>query len=126
MMLNIDLVGQDKITLEFQILDNPFAQIWVERMNSRGDYPLDSPDRFYGFNDLEVEIQRAEFYIKRQIDIINKYQLIVNRPFTNYQDQDCLNYLHNIFERYHGQLDQIGRAHVLTPVTLESRMPSSA
>jgi hypothetical protein len=75
-------------------------------MNSRGDYPLDHPDRFYGFNGQEEEIKRAEHYIQSCINTINAYQLIIERPFTSYRDQDCLNYLHNIFERYHGQLDQ--------------------
>lgn len=106
MPLYIDLAGQDTLTLEFQLLDSPFTTLWVERMHSRGNYPLDHPNRFYGFNDLATEIERAEQYIKTQINTINNYQLIIDRPFTNYQDQDCLNYLHNIFERYHGQLDQ--------------------
>lgn len=105
MLLYIDLVGQDTLTLKFQLLDNPFAQLWVERMNSRGDYPLDHPDRFYGFNTKEEEIKRAEYYIRERIKTINDYQPIIKREFTNYQDQDCLNYLHNIFERYHGLLD---------------------
>ena len=81
MFLYIDLAGQDTLTLKFQLLDNPFTDLWVERMNSRGKYPLDHPDRFYGFNNLETEIQRAEFYTRRQIDIINAYQLIIDRPF---------------------------------------------
>lgn len=106
MFLYIDLKGQDTLTLQFQLLDNPFTPLWLERMSARGDYPLDHPDRFYGFNTREEEIKRAEFYIRRQIEIINSYQSIIDRPFTNYNDQDCLNYLHNIFERYHGQLDQ--------------------
>jgi hypothetical protein len=75
-------------------------------MNNRGQYPLDHPDRFYGFNSHEVEVSRAEFYVRSCIDTINSYQPLIEQPFTNYQDQDCLNYLHNIFERYHGQLDQ--------------------
>ncbi len=106
MSLFIDLVGNNKLTLEFQLLDSPLANLWAERMNSRGDYPLDHPDRFYGFNSQEEEVNRAEFYIRSCIDTINNYQSIIDRPFTSYQDQDCLNYLHNIFERYHSQLDQ--------------------
>jgi hypothetical protein len=106
MSLYIDLVGHNTLTLEFQLLDLPIAELWVERMNSRGQYPLDHPDRFYGFNSLNEEVKRAEHYICSCIDTINRYQLIIDRPFTNYQDQDCLNYLHNIFERFHGQLDQ--------------------
>jgi hypothetical protein len=106
MSLYIDLVGNSTLTLEFQLLDSPITKLWAERMNSRGQYPLDHPDRFYGFNSLEEEVERAEYYIHSCIDTVNNYQLLIDRPFTNYQDQDCLNYLHNIFERYHGQLDQ--------------------
>jgi hypothetical protein len=108
MSLYIDLVGNNKITLEFQLLDSPLTELWVERMNSRGDYPLDHPDRFYGFNSQEEEVKRAEHYIQSCVNTINSYQPIIEKPFTNYRDQDCLNYLHNIFERYHGQLDQQG------------------
>lgn len=106
MSLYIDLVGNNTLTLEFQLIDSPIAELWVERMNSREQYPLDHPDRFYGFNSQEEEVRRAEYYICSCIETINAYQSIIDRPFTNYQDQDCLNYLHNIFERYHGQLDQ--------------------
>ena len=106
MSLFIDLVGNNKLTLEFQLIDSPLTQLWVERMHSRGDYLLDHPDRFYGFNSLEEEVARAEQYIQSCIDTINSYQPIVEHSFTNCRDQDCLNYLHNIFERYHGQLDQ--------------------
>ena len=106
MSLYIDLVGNNTLTLEFQLIDSPIAELWVERMNSREQYPLDHPDRFYGFNSQEEEVRRAEYYICSCIETINAYQSIIDRPFTNYQDQDCLNYLHNIFERYHGQLDR--------------------
>jgi hypothetical protein len=105
MFLYIDLKGQDTLTLKFQLLDNPFTPLWLERMSARGDYPLDHPDRFYGFNSQEEEIKRAEFYIQRCINTINEYRPIIKRPFTHYQDQDCLNYLHSIFEQYHGLLD---------------------
>ena len=106
MSLFIDLVGNNKLTLEFRLLDSPLTKLWVERMHSRDNYPLDHPDRFYGFNSQEQEVARAEQYIQSCINTINDYQPIVEQPFTNYQDQDCLNYLHSIFERYHGQLDQ--------------------
>lgn len=94
------------LTLKFDLLPSPLTDLWRERMDARGTYPLDHPDRFYGFNSHKEEIKRAEFYIRGCIDTINDYQQLIERPFTNYQDQDCLNYLHNIFERFHGQLDQ--------------------
>jgi len=105
MMSHLYIELQD-LTLKFDLLDNPHTKLWVERMANRNDYSLDHPDRFYGFGDTNEEIVRAEQYIQRCINTINTYEDIIKRPFTNYQDQDCLNYLHNIFERYHGLLDQ--------------------
>ena len=90
--------------LRFQIRDTPVARLWVERMQARGQYPLDHPDRFYGFGTLEQEQLRARTYIQQCIQTINNHQPIIDRPFEH--TQDCLNYLHNIFERYHGLLDQ--------------------
>ena len=98
-------LGTDQdLTLRFQIRDTPVAELWVERMQARGHYPLDHPDRFYGFGTLAQEQLRAVTYIQQCIQTINNHQLIIDRPFE--YTQDCPNYLHNIFERYHGLLDQ--------------------
>lgn len=99
------VLGQhDPLTLEFKIRDTEIARLWVERMMSRANYPLDHPDRFYGFNSAEIEQQRAADIIQQCISIINAHLPIIDRQFE--YTQDCLNYLHNIFERYHGLLDQ--------------------
>ena len=66
MFLYIDLAGHSTLTLKFQLLDSPITKLWVERMNSRGNYPLDHPDRFYGFNSREEEIKRAELQTLRR------------------------------------------------------------
>jgi hypothetical protein len=92
--------------LKFRLLDSPITNLWVERMQSRSIYPLDHPRRFYNFNSHKEEIVRAETMIQQCISTINQHQHIIDRPFTNVYDQDLLNYLHNIFERYHGMLDQ--------------------
>ena len=102
--LHIDL-GAD-YTLDFEIHNTPLANLWLERMRLRDPYPIDHPDRFYGFNSQEQEIARAEKMIQQCISTINNYQPIIEREFTTVHDQDCLNYLHNIFERYHGLLNQ--------------------
>jgi hypothetical protein len=103
MILTIDLLD---LKLQFQVLENPIAQLWLERMSVRDQYLLDHPDRFYGFNSQEEEEDRALGLIQSSIDIINNYSPIITRPITAAGDQDTLNYLHNIFERYHGLLDQ--------------------
>ena len=98
-------LGQDNdFALKFQIRDTPIAKLWLERMQARGNYPLDHPNRFYGFGTLAQEQLRATEYIQSCINTINSHQAIIHRPFEF--TQDCLNYLHNIFERYHGLLDQ--------------------
>jgi hypothetical protein len=102
--LHIDL-GAD-YTLDFEIHNTPLADLWLERMLLRDPYPIDHPDRFYGFDLQEQEIARAEKMILNCIATINSYQPIIEREFTTVHDQDCLNYLHNIFERYHGLLNQ--------------------
>lgn len=102
--LNV-LLGRDKdLLLKFQLRDTPVAALWADRMQARGSYPLDHPDRFYGFGTLEQEQARAVSYIQRCITTINLHETIIHRPFE--YTQDCLNYLHNVFERYHGLLDQ--------------------
>jgi hypothetical protein len=73
-------------------------------MNGRDQWPLDHPDRFYGFGTPAEETARAVALIEQCIETINSYEFIIRSPFTF--DQNCLNYLHNIFEQYHGLLDQ--------------------
>jgi hypothetical protein len=73
-------------------------------MQNRLHWPLDHPDRFYGFGTLEQEKTKAQEYILQCIEIINSHDPLIHRPFD--WSQDCLNYLHNIFEIHHGLLDQ--------------------
>jgi len=104
--LVLDLGTTDPIQLRFAIRTTPIAAAWVERMSIRDAWPLDDPERFYNFDSVEQQIIRAETYIRTCIDTINSYQYIIDRPFTSIRDQDCLNYLHHMFETYHGLLDQ--------------------
>jgi hypothetical protein len=98
-------LGQDgDLTLRFQLRNNPIADLWVNRMYERHHWPLDHPDRFYSFSTPAQEQARAISDIQQCITTINAHELIILRPFE--YTQDCLNYLHNIFEQYHGLLDQ--------------------
>lgn len=104
--LHIFLKGKPPLLLKFSILDNPLSRLWLERMDAKSQYPLDHVNRFYGFGTRAEELKTARDLICKCIEIINSHQNIILRPFTNVDDQDCLNYLHNIFERYHGLLDK--------------------
>lgn len=94
------------LELTFDIMSDEISLLWLERMRNRNSWPLDDPCRFYGFGSLEEQRSSAEQRLLEDISIINSYQHIIDRPWTNIYDQDLLNYLHSIFERYHGLLDQ--------------------
>ena len=96
-------LGHD-LELRFQIRSTPLAELWVERMSQRHAWPMDNPDRFYGFGTVHQEQQRAVDMIQQCIATINAHDPIIDREFE--YTQDGLNYLHNIFEHYHGLLDQ--------------------
>jgi hypothetical protein len=97
--LLIELGRTDPITLRFKLRPTPLTALWVERMQERHYWPLDHPDRFYGFDNRAQEIDRATTYIQKCISTINAHSPIIQKTFSF--DQDCLNYMHNIFERYH-------------------------
>jgi hypothetical protein len=96
-------LGYD-LELRFQIRDTPLAELWIERMSKRHAWPMDNPDRFYGFGTAQQEQDRARDMIQQCIATINAHDPIIDRKFE--YTQDGLNYLHNIFERYHGLLNQ--------------------
>jgi hypothetical protein len=92
--------------LRFDLENHAIAQLWFEKFQQRHAWPLDDARRFYGFKHAEQERQRAERDLHTCIETINSYQWVIDRPVAALQDQNTLNYLHHIFERYHGLLDQ--------------------
>jgi hypothetical protein len=91
--------------MEFAVEPTPVADLWLRKMHLRNKWPMDDARRFYGFDSGNSERAQAESRLRECIAVINKYETIVNREFTTIDDQDLLNYLHNIFEIYHGLLD---------------------
>ena len=97
----------DTVTLQYRLRDNSVVPKWCERIESAQEkYPIDAPDRFYGFGTIQEQIQQAIKQINSCIKIVNKFEPIIDRQLKDVNDQDTLNYLHHIFEVYHGLLDQ--------------------
>jgi hypothetical protein len=95
----------EPITLSYRLRSNPVVTKWLERVKAaQQQYPIDDPARFYGFGQDQVE--QALIRINKCIELINSHQHIIDRTVTSVDDQDTLNYLHNIFEKYHGLLGQ--------------------
>ena len=104
--LVLELGRHDPVHLRFAVRENPIGDAWLERMSQRDLWPMDDPERFYGFDSNKKEQQRAKNLVLQCIKTINDYRPVIDRPFTSVQDQDYLNYLHHVFEIYHGLLDQ--------------------
>lgn len=94
-------------TLKYRLRDNAFVPRWIERvLKAQEQYPIDHPERFYGFGPIEEQQKQSIDWINQCVDIINNYKPIIDKKLQDVTDQDTLNYLHNIFERYHGMLEQ--------------------
>jgi len=97
----------DSFTLQYKLRDNPVVPKWCERIESaQATYSIDDPSRFYSFGTIEEQRSDAITRINNCIDTINTFEPIVDRKLKDVADQDTLNYLHHIFEVYHGLLDQ--------------------
>jgi hypothetical protein len=108
------------LSLKFRVLDNPLAQLWLERMGQRYQYSLDDPERFYGFNSLEQDQILALKKINHCIDQIRSRRDHIDRGHVqSVHDQDSLNYWHHVFEIHHGLLEQENKTDPLTPVLCE-------
>lgn len=97
----------DKIFVKYQLRNHSVVDKWVDLViDAKIRYRIDDPDRFYGFESYEIEVQKVLEQLQQCIETINQHQLIISRKLDDVNDQDTLNYLHSIFEQYHGLLDQ--------------------
>jgi hypothetical protein len=97
------------LILRYKLNDFPIVKRWTERLATALELniPIDDPARFYGFNDIETEKLRAVTAINKCCETIDNYSpgMVGRRVDLKNIDQDTLNYLHNIFEVYHGTLN---------------------
>lgn len=97
----------DSILIRYRLRNNSVVPKWVSKVTTAQlQYPIDDPARFYGFDDKETQVKQALLKINNCIDVINSHRPVVERYLNDVNDTDTLNYLHHIFEVYHGLLDQ--------------------
>lgn len=112
----------DVIPLHFKIRHTNIAQKWAMKIKQCLDegYPIDNTKRFYGFNDYNTEKQNAIASINECIDTINQYSSgFITKRVDQDINQDTLNYLHHIFEVYHGLLDKPHSFFVNAPIEVK-------
>jgi hypothetical protein len=104
-----DPLGIEKpLTLRYKLVQSSILERWIKKLEtSIESFPIDDPYRFSGFDDIETEKLKAIKAINHCIDTINDYRPgFVTRRIGSSIDQDTLNYLHHIFEVYHGLLNE--------------------
>ena len=96
-----------KYTLFFNILDTEIASKWLVELQKTLDLGthLDDSERLYGFNGSKYTVEYCIDTLNKFVDTINRYQPVCEKHVNYNYTQDDLNYLHNIFERYHGLYD---------------------
>lgn len=97
----------DTVSVLFRLQDNTVVPKWIEKLQAAQQlYNIDEPDRFYGFGDVADQRRDALLRINNCIEVINSHEKIIDRNIMSVHDLDTLNYLHHIFEVYHGLLDK--------------------
>jgi hypothetical protein len=97
---------ENVVTVEYRLFNYDIVERWINQVEQAvAQYPIDNPERFYGFESLDQAVESALADINKNISTINSYSEIITRTLTTVHDQDTLNYLHSIFEQYHGLLD---------------------
>jgi len=97
----------DDFVVPYTLRNSTVVPKWIALVErARQLYPIDDPERFYGFGSLAQQTKHALEQINGDIHVINAHSRIIERTLLDVHDQDTLNYLHHIFEEYHGLLDQ--------------------
>jgi|688.fasta_scaffold324132_4 hypothetical protein len=97
----------DSYSLSFELRKHSVAKKWANLLAiALKKYKIDDPGRFYGFGDRNTQIENVLHRLNETIEIINSHSTIIKKNLIDIYDQDTLNYLHHIFEIYHGLLDK--------------------
>ena len=122
--LHVTYSGKDDLTLTYNINDTSIAQRWAKLLaESIEKYSIDDPERLYGFDTEALERQRAVDAINKCVDTINDYKPgFVERRMTSELIQDDLNYLHHIFEVYHGMLNEPHEFYLAAPTEVRKAL----
>lgn len=100
---------EDEYVLNFDLINSSsIVNKWHSKVIAALEqgYTIDDPERFYGLNTVEEDKKIALERIDKCVYIINSHKTIIHRHLSDINDTDTLNYLHHIFEEYHGLLDQ--------------------
>ena len=102
----INITYNNQFDLRYQLRDTNLADRWLKRLQLAlaQNIDIDEPTRFSGFDDTDSHTVIKQ--LDHCIDTINTFKPLVARRCMDVKDQDTLNYLHHVFEVYHGMLGE--------------------
>jgi len=125
MIVNIALgfPEQDSdFTLRYKVHDTELGKKWTDRLVAGMQYPIDHPDRFYGWVSKRSELAHSVKKLLDAVETVNTHQRIIPLP-SDATDQDWLNTVHTIFEEQHGTLDnQTSEFFVTAPLHVQQAL----
>jgi len=96
------------VDLTFDLIHSSFLPKWIDRFleaQQRQD-SISEPWAFYNCGS-DAQDENVKDLLNEQIDYCNKlHPRMFERKLENINDQDCLNYIHSVFELSHGKLDE--------------------
>lgn len=101
--------GDSDYELAFNMLNTSLTQQWVKHLNlfTQSGQPFDDPERFYNFPNTKYTEPVVAAKLQELAATIKNYAPnIIDKTIASPISQDDLNYLHHVFEVYHGLYDQ--------------------
>jgi hypothetical protein len=95
--------------LRFDLLTTSITQKWLKHLNLfiQAGQPWDDIQRFYNFPNTQYTRERVSEHLHHLVNVIDSYAPgVIQKKIGNDISQDDLNYLHHVFEVYHGLYDQ--------------------
>lgn len=112
------------ICLKYKLTPYDITQRWANKVAyCLNNLAIDDPYRFYGFDDLETERQKSINSINSCIDTINEYRPnFITKKVSYPIIQDTLNYLHHIFEVFHGTVNKPHEFFIAAPKQVQDAL----
>jgi hypothetical protein len=101
--------GQSDYNLQFGLVDCSVAHKWLKHLELfiEAGQPWDDSRRFYNFPDSAYPEPVVADHLKHLVKTIQEYAPdLITQELGTTITQDDLNYLHHVFELYHGLYDQ--------------------
>jgi hypothetical protein len=100
--------GESDYELEFRLKDLDVTRKWLNHVDLfvKAGCPWSDPERFYNFPNSRFPKEKVIKHLNELITTISDYAPdIIKKKVWDDFDRDDLNYLHHIFEVYHGMYD---------------------